>query len=147
MAARPAEEPPLSGGELAALEPLEAGRLSPEEISSRAATAYAVLRKAVRPAYSGDVAQSEGEEEVAENWNDKRDSRGRFAAQGFHRKGGRTSQGNPKNPTTQSNTPLKAAPGAKTQAQVDADGACSEGYRKKGTCDGRGLYRWQACAH
>lgn len=120
MAAQPAEEQPLTGGELAALAPLEAGQLSPEGISSRAATAYAVLRKAVRPAYSGDVAQSEGEEETAENWNNKRDSRGRFAAQGFHRKGGRSSKGNPKNPTTQSNTPLKAAPGAKLQEKVNA---------------------------
>lgn len=49
MAARDvAEEPPLTGGELAALAPLESGHLSPEGISSRAATAYAVLTKAVR---------------------------------------------------------------------------------------------------
>lgn len=132
MAARPAQEPPLTGGELAALAPLEAGRLSPEGIGSRAATAYAVLRKAVRPAYAEEEPPREGEEEVAENWNDKRDSRGRFAAQGFHRKGGRASQGNPKNPTTQSNTPLKAAPGAKTQAQVDATEHALRATEKKG---------------
>lgn len=123
MAAQPAEEQPLTGGELAALAPLESGQLSPEGISSRAATAYAVLRKAVRPAYAGDVAQSEGEEETAENRNYKRDNAGRFAETGaatHSHKGGRSSKGNPKNPTTQSNTPLKAAPGANTQAQVDA---------------------------
>lgn len=132
MAAQPAEEQPLTGGELAALAPLEAGQLSPAGISSRAATAYAVLRKAVRPAYAGDVAQSEGEEETAENWNDKRDSRGRFAAQGFHRKGGSGSKGNPKNPTTQSNTPLKAAPGAKSQTKVDAVAASHKRTAQKG---------------
>ena len=111
-----AGEPPLTGGELAALRALGGGQLSPEGISSRAATAYAVLRKAVRPAYAG-------EEEVAENRNYKRDNSGRFAETGaatHSHKGGRGSKGNPKNPTTQSNTPLKAAPGANTQAQVDA---------------------------
>ena len=123
MAAQPAAEPPLTGGELAALAPLEAGQLSPEGISSRAATAYAVLRKAVRPAYAAEVAQSESEEELAENRNYKRDNAGRFAETGAatrSHKGGRSSKGNPKNPTTQSNTPLKAAPGAKLQEKVNA---------------------------
>lgn len=139
MAAQPAEEQPLTGGELAALAPLEAGQLSPEGISSRAATAYAVLRKAVRPAYAGDVAQSEGEEEVAENRNYKRDNAGRFAETGaatHSHKGRRGSKGNPKNPTTQSNTPLKAAPGAKAQAQVDAAEHALKATAKKGKVKG-----------
>ncbi|MGN0837108.1 MAG: hypothetical protein ACI4OS_06660, partial [Akkermansia sp.] len=119
--ARSAAEQPLSRGELAALAPLEAGQLSADGISHRAATAYTLLRQAVQPCASAEVTQGgEEEEETAENWNDKRDSRGRFAAQGFHRKGGSASKGNPKNPTTKSNTPLIAAPGAKVQAQVDA---------------------------
>lgn len=127
-----AGEPPLTGGELAALAPLEAGQLSPDGISSRAATAYAVLRKAVRPAYSG-------EEEVAENRNYKRDNFGRFAETGaatHSHKGGRGSKGNPKNPTTQSNTPLKAAPGANTQAQVDAADHAMKSTAKKGKVKG-----------
>ncbi len=139
MAAQPAEEQPLTGGELAALAPLESGQLSPEGISSRAATAYAVLRKAVRPAYAGDVAQSEGEEETAENRNYKRDNAGRFAETGaatHSHKGGRSSKGNPKNPTTQSNTPLKAAPGANTQAQVDAADHAMKSTSKKGKVKG-----------
>ena len=139
MAAQPAEERPLTGGELAALAPMESGKLSPEGISSRAATAYAVLRKAVRPAYAGDVAQSEGEEETAENRNYKRDNAGRFAETGaatHSHKGGRSSKGNPKDPTTQSNTPLKAAPGANTQAQVDAADHAMKSTAKKGKVKG-----------
>ena len=58
MAAQPAAERPLTGGELAALAPLESGQLSPEGISSRAATAYAVLRKAVQPAFGKKPAQA-----------------------------------------------------------------------------------------
>lgn len=122
--ARSAAEQPLSGGELAALAPLEAGQLSPEGISRRAETAYTLLRQAVQPSTPAEVTQSgEEEEETAENRNYKRDQSGRFAETGaaaHGHKGGRGSTGNPKNPTTQSNTPLKAAPGAKAQAQVDA---------------------------
>lgn len=65
----------------------------------------------------------ENEEELATNAARrfyKRDRKGRFNALGFHRKGSRSSKGNPKNPTTKSNTTLKAATGAKKQAQVDA---------------------------
>ena len=118
MAAQPAAEPPLTGGELAALAPLEAGQLSPEGISSRAATAYAVLRKAVRPAYAAEVAQSESEKELAENRNYKRDNAGRFAETGaatHSHKGARSSKGSPKNSTVQSNPTPKPATGAKAE--------------------------------
>lgn len=47
-------------------------------------------------------------------------------------KGGRGSGGNPKNPTTKSNTPLKASPGAKAQAQVDAADHALKATEKKG---------------
>jgi len=46
-----AAEPPLAGGELAALAPLQAGRLDGEALNRRAALAYGVLRRAVRPAF------------------------------------------------------------------------------------------------
>lgn len=53
----------------------------------------------------------------------KRDNLGRFAVAGANRKnqmGGRGSGENPKNLTTKSHTPLKAAMGAKNKTQVDA---------------------------
>lgn len=132
--ARSAAEQPLSGGELAALAPLEAGQLSPEGISRRAETAYTLLRQAVLTSTPAEVTQS-GEEETAENRNYKRDQSGRFAETGaaaHSHKGGRGSTGNPKNPTTKSNTPLKAAPGAKAQAQVDATEHALKATEKKG---------------
>lgn len=132
--AEAAAEPPLTGGELAALRALGGG-LDATQLAEDARYAAEELRKAVRPAYAAEVAQSESEEELAENRNYKRDNAGRFAETGaatHSHKGGRSSKGNPKNPTTQSNTPLKAAPGANTQAQVDAADHALRATEKKG---------------
>lgn len=93
--ARSAAEQPLSGGELAALAPLQSGHLSAEGISRRAETAYTLLRQAVLTSTPAEVTQS-GEEETAENRNYKRDQSGRFAETGaaaHSHKGGRGSTG------------------------------------------------------
>lgn len=126
-----AEEQPLTGGELAALRALGGG-LDAAQLAADARYAAEELRHGVRPVYAG-------EEEVAENRNNKRDNAGRFAETGaatHSHKGGRGSKGNPKNPTTQSNTPLKAAPGANTQAQVDAADHAMKATAKKGKVKG-----------
>ena len=65
----------------------------------------------------------------------KRDKLGRFAVTGAvlkKNKGARSSRGNPKNPTTKSNTPLKAVRLAKPQAQVDAADHALRATEKKG---------------
>ena len=116
----PAEsEPPLNAGELEALRALGAG-IAPEQIAADAEYTAAALREGMEV---DPQEESPEEEELATNAARRfynRDRKGRFNALGFHRKGSRSSKGNPKNPTTKSNTTLKAATGAKKQAQVDA---------------------------
>ena len=116
----PAEsEPPLNEGELEALRALGAG-IAPEQIAADAEYTAAAMREGMEV---DPQEESPEEEELATNAARRfynRDRKGRFNALGFHRKGSLSSKGNPKNPTTKSNTTLKAATGAKKQAQVDA---------------------------
>lgn len=103
--------------ELAAVRSLGGG-LDAEQMAADAGYAAQELWQGVEPGF-----ESPAESELAENRHYKRDNSGRFAETGaatHSHKGGRGSKGNPKNPTTQSNTSLKAAPGDNTQAQVDA---------------------------
>lgn len=118
------EEPADDGGEALTPEELEALRSLAEVrlddlVAQDTETAEAALTEAVEGASDEDAA---ADDEWA-NRTYKRDRNGQFASTGaaqHNPRHGRASKGNPKNPTTQSNTPLKAAPGAKAQAQVDA---------------------------
>lgn len=115
------EEPPLTEDELAAFRGLS------EPNRERMEQHRAEVEQALRAAADLDApAADDEEEEVVVNGCTKPgcpkhprkgDSTGAMMHQ---KKGSRGSKGNPKNPTTKSNTPLKAAPGAKAQAQVDA---------------------------
>ena len=128
-----AEELPLTGGELAALRAL-GGELDAEQMAADAGYAAQELWQGVEPGF-----ESPAESELAENRHYKRDNSGRFAETGaatHSHKGGRGSKGNPKNPTTQSNTPLKAAPGANPQAQVDVADHAMKATAKKGKVKG-----------
>lgn len=113
-------EPPLTEEELAAFRGLR------EPNRERMEQHRAEVEQALRAAADLDAPADDEEEEVVANGCTKPgcpkhprkgDSTGAMMHQ---KKGSRGSKGNPKNPTTKSNTPLKAAPGAKAQAQVDA---------------------------
>lgn len=120
------EEPADDGGEALTPEELEALRSLAEVrlddlVAQDTETAEAALTEAVAGVET--PASEDLTDEGLENRTYKRDSNGQFASTGaaqHNPRHGRASKGNPKNPTTQSNTPLKAAPGAKAQAQVDA---------------------------
>ena len=116
-----AAAPPLTGGERAAISPMERGHISADLLAKRANMAYTILRRSVKSQLAAPNAEGE-QEEVATNFNPNHGDNGQFTSgAGRHRAGNqRATKGNPRNPTTKSNTPLKAAPGAKPQAQVDA---------------------------
>lgn len=116
-----AAAPPLTGGERAVIAPMDSGRISPDLLARRANMAYTILRRSVKSQIAAQNAEEE-QEEVATNFNPNHGDNGQFTSgAGRHKAGNqRATKGNPKNPTTKSNTPLKAAPGAKPQAQVDA---------------------------
>ena len=114
------EEPPLTEDELAAFRGLR------EPNRERMEQHRAEVEQALRAAADLDAPADDEEEEVVANGCTKPgcpkhprkgDSTGAMMHQ---KKGSRGSKGNPKNPTTKSNTPLKAAPGANAQEQVDA---------------------------
>ena len=110
----------LTPEELEALRSLAEVRLD-DLVAQDTETAEAALTEAVEGVEA--PASEDLTDEGLENRTYKRDSNGQFASTGAAQhspRHGRASKGNPKNPTTQSNTPLKAAPGAKAQAQVDA---------------------------
>jgi len=113
------EEPPLTEDELAALRAL-GGELTPAQI---AADADYMTREMMAGLEEPDE-ENESEGDVVANFGTSAGAykgwENRKGANMRKQKGGSGSKGNPKNPTTKSNTPLKAAPGAKVQAQVDA---------------------------
>ncbi len=107
-----AGEPPLTGGELAALRAL-GGELDPEQIAADAEYTAAALREGME--VDPQEESPEEEEELATNAARmiyKRDSHGRFAPTGAvlrKNKDSRSSKGNPQQIRIKSNTPLKAA--------------------------------------
>lgn len=110
----------LTPEELEALRSLAEVRLD-DLVAQDTETAEAALTEAVEGVEA--PASEDLTDEGLENRTYKRDRNGQFASTGAAQhspRHSRASKGNPKNPTTQSNTPLKAAPGAKAQAQVDA---------------------------
>lgn len=118
------EEPVDDDGEELTPEELEALRSLAEVrlddlVAQDTETAEAALTEAVEGASDEDAAA----DDELENRTYKRDRNGQFASTGAAQhspRHSRASKGNPKNPTTQSNTPLKAAPGARPQEKVDA---------------------------
>lgn len=112
-------EPPLTEDELAALRAL-GDELNPAQI---AADADYMTREMMAGLEEPDE-ENESEGDVVANFGTSAGAykgwENRKGANMRKQKGGSGSKGNPKNPTTKSNTPLKAAPGAKVQAQVDA---------------------------
>lgn len=126
------EEPPLTEDELAAFrglsepnrERMEQHRAEVEQALRAAADLDALADDEEEPsapqsgyAEPGEVVVNGCTKPGCPKHPRKGDSTGAMMHQ---KKGSRGSKGNPKNPTTKSNTPLKAAPGAKAQAQVDA---------------------------
>ena len=103
-------EEPLNESELAALRALGGG-IDPAQVAADAELVAREMMAGLEVATNGCTKPG------CEKHPRKGDATGAMQAK---QKGGRGSKGNPKNPTTQSNTPLKAAPGAKAQAQVDA---------------------------
>lgn len=128
-------DPPLTNGELAAFAALR--HPNRERMEQHRIEVEQALRAAA------DLDESAGhEKEVVVNGCTKPgcpkhprkgDVTGALKRQ---KKGGRGSKGNPKNPTTRSNTPLKAAPGANAQAQVDAAEHAIKATEKKGRVQG-----------
>lgn len=112
-------EPPLTEDELAALRAL-GGEINPAQI---AADADYMTREMMAGLKEPDE-ENESEGDVMVNFGTSAGAykgwENRKGANMRKQKGGSGNKGNPKNPTTKSNTPLKAAPGAKVQAQVDA---------------------------
>lgn len=128
-----AAAPPMTGGERAAIAPMDSGRISPDLLARRANMAYTILRRSVQSQIAAQNAEGE-QEEVATNFNPNHGDNGQFTSgAGRHRAGNqRATKGNPRNPTTKSNTPLKAAPGAKPQTQVNATEHAMKSTRKGG---------------
>ena len=107
---------PLTEQELAALQSLSKG-FAPDQLEADANTIYTALADAI--ALSED--ETDEEEETVENAKVHSDGTICRAFKGpCTKKGSRASKGNPRAKRTKSNTPLKAAPGAKPQAKVDA---------------------------
>lgn len=106
--------PPLTEEELSALRDMS--RLIPERLEQDAAVSAAALQGAVAPAAAKEKEPAAEEEEgqLANACNQYRHDADCTGATRAKNKGGRGSKGNPKAATTQSNTPLKAAPGATT---------------------------------
>lgn len=138
------EEAPLTAEELEAFQSL--AKPNRERMGQRQKEVETALRRAADLPLTIDNLQltNEGNGAAAPrgelgNREYKRDSNGRFASTGaaaHSHKGGRGSQGNPKAATTKSNTPLKAAPGAKKQAQVDATEHALKATARKGKVEG-----------
>ena len=113
------EEQPLTQEELAALQSLGKG-FAEGELAEAAGSIYDAL-----------------EEAVAENsCNQYGHEDGCSGATQKAQKGGRATKGNPRAKTTRSNTPLKAAPGAKPQAKVDAIEHALRATQKGGKVEG-----------
>lgn len=140
------EEAPLTAAELEAFRSL--AKPNKARMEQRQKEVETALRRAAdlpeAGTYSDAIARAAGAsgigiEEILENRNYKRNSDGTFASTGaasHSGKGGRGSKGNPKAATTKSNTPLKAAPKAKKQKQVDATEHALKATAKKGKVEG-----------
>ena len=112
------EGEPLSEDELHAIHNLANRGLNPDQISADAARAADALENAI-----AQSADDDSGDDTAQNRDYKRNSNGQFASTGagFHaQRGGRAGRGNPGAKRNKSNTPLKAARGAKKQAMVNA---------------------------
>lgn len=114
------EGEPLSEDELHAIQNLANAGLNPDQISADAARAADALENAIAESSREDA------DETAQNGCTKPNCP-------LHpKKGTRASRGNPRAKRNQTNTPLKAARGAKPQAQVDATEHALKATRKKG---------------
>lgn len=128
------EGEPLSEDELHAIHNLANTGLNPDQISADAARAADALENAI-----AQSADDDSGDDTAQNRDYKRADNGQFASTGagnHAQKGGRASRGNPGAKRNKSNTPLKAARGAKLQAQVRAVQHALKATRKKGKVEG-----------
>ena len=105
---------PLTQAELEALQSLSKG-FDPDQLEADADTIYSALSSAISPSEEPDPTA-----ENAKHHSDGTICRAFIGPCTYKGKGGRASKGNPRAKRTKSNTPLKAAPGAKPQAKVDA---------------------------
>ena len=115
---------PLTPSEIAALQSLSKG-LAPAQLEQDADTIFSALADAISPSEEEtdeEEETAEGEEAVIENFIHPNGKECKAVTRRctYKMKGGRASKGNPRSRKNKSNTPLKAAPGAKPQAKVDA---------------------------
>ena len=122
---------PLTQAELDALQSLSKG-FAADQLEADADTIYTALADAIAPS------EEETDEDVIENFTHPNGKECKAVTRRctYKMKGGRASKGNPRAKTTKSNTPLKAAPGAKPQAKVDAIDHALKSTQKGGKVEG-----------